>query len=100
MTYEEAIEEMENIYQNGFDNDFDNDEIEKPLDAIRLAIEALEKQMPKRHHIEVNSRHEKELICPNCAGYHGTHGRFGSLNIPRHSKHCPWCGQAIDWSEK
>lgn len=61
MTYEEAIEEMENIYQNGFDNDFDNDEIEKPLDAIRIAIEALEMQSEIIHCKDC----ENWIIIPN-----------------------------------
>lgn len=70
MTYEEAIEEMENIYQNGFDNDFDNDEIEKPLDAIRMAIEALEKQILNEADgctgCAFESYEEWEMPCKKC----------------------------------
>lgn len=80
MTYEEAIEEMENIYQNGFDNDFDNDEIEKPLDAIRIAIKAIEKQIPRRI-VDGN-------FCPRCNVGFGIH----------YPEWCGSCGQRIDYN--
>ena len=46
--------------------------------AMKLAIDALEKQIPKKM--------ESYYYCPNC-------GKFITTD------YCPECGQAIDWSE-
>lgn len=43
MAYEEAIKELEWIYQNGFDNDLAIVGTDRILDSIRIAIEVLEK---------------------------------------------------------
>ena len=54
-----------------------------PLDygiALDMAIEALEKQLPKKPIDKYN--------CPRCRGQ-----LLGKV------KHCEDCGQAIDWSE-
>lgn len=42
MNYEEAISELEWIYQNGFENDLSIIGTDRILDSIRIAIEALE----------------------------------------------------------
>lgn len=95
MTYEEAIEEMENIYQNGFDNDFDNDEIEKPLDAIRIAIKAIEKHIPKKPVMQLHENRvpgeQEEYYCPTCGEWITWDWKW---------KCCAFCGQKIDWSEE
>lgn len=58
-----------------------------PMDytiAFETAIEALEKQVPKK---------PVELNCPRC--------RFNGIdNSWWVFKFCPECGQAIDWSEE
>lgn len=72
-----------------------------PLDyaiAIDTAIEALEKQMPKKPDYEADGYDNKgELIydtwiCPNCENRY-------EVDYD-HYDYCPKCGQAIDWSEK
>lgn len=53
-------------------------------ETIKLAIEALEKQIPKK---------PIELNCPRC--------RFNGIdNSWWVFTYCPECGQAIDWSDE
>lgn len=61
-----------------------------------LAIEALEKQMPKSPDYEGDGYADGELvhdkwICPNCGKYYEVY--FDDY------EYCPMCGQAIDWKE-
>lgn len=89
MTYEEAITLIEEIrpkkckmvddrLQGGYP-DHDSD-IGK---AIDMAIEALEKQIPKKPAVNM----AEYGVCPTC-------GR--SID----TDYCIYCGQAIDWSEE
>ena len=50
--------------------------------AENCAIEALEKQIPKK---PVKTR--SEIVCPTCDTLVGS------------SPYCRYCGQALDWSE-
>ena len=66
-------------------------------EPLRMAIEALEKQVPKEPDYEGDGYWDGELvydtwICPNC----GKDYEVGYDNY----KYCPECGQAIDWSEE
>ena len=59
-----------------------------------LAIEALEKQIPKSPDYEDDGYADGELIydiwiCPNC-------GRYYDVDFDDY-EYCPLCGQAIDW---
>lgn len=49
MTDKEVVAELEWIYQNGFDNDLSIIGTDRILDSIRIAIEALEKQIEIVH---------------------------------------------------
>lgn len=51
-------------------------------DAIKIAISALEKQIPKK---PVEARNE--IVCPTCKTLVGS------------SPYCRYCGQALDWSD-
>ena len=66
-----------------------------PLDyaeAIEVAIEALEKQIPKKP--IYSGGHE--YICPNCNRFtRKREQQHGNIIIP----YCKWCGQALDWRE-
>ena len=54
-----------------------------------LAIEAMEKQIPKKPIIKKSCKvNAFTLICPNCGAV-----------LQSDSPHCRHCGQAIDWSE-
>ena len=61
-----------------------------PLETLKVAKEALEKQIPKKpvDYEECGVTRYKTGRCSCC-------GEF----VIQHYKHCPECGQAIDWSE-
>jgi len=58
--------------------------IKSAVEAITMAIEALEKQIPKKPEQTV-----ERFKCPNCGGWAG----FSTY------RHCMSCGQKIDWSD-
>ena len=71
-------------------------EWEYPMDyaaAFETAIEALEKQVPKKPiYVEDDGiRYTDSYRCPNCQG------AFAGTGI---ACYCYHCGQAIDWSEE
>lgn len=75
MTYEEAIKiltEIKPIPIDGF---------KIIAEAYDLAIEALEKQIPKKPYWE----------------YGGCHCKSCGLDVLSDEHFCPLCGQAIDW---
>ena len=60
------------------------------IEEIEIAIDALEKQIPKKP-IETNEQHIRysmNYICPSC----GKH--FSGTGI---ASYCYHCGQALDW---
>ena len=85
MTYEEATERIECILKN-------NSFTKADKNALKLAIEALEKQIPKKPlHMH------KNYYCPICKedGW-----MMWDDAIPNDmDKYCGMCGQAIDWSD-
>ena len=87
-----ALAEIE--YYNGFSGK--EACIEAIEDACRLAIEALEKQVPKEPNYEGDGYWDGELvydtwICPNC-------GKYYEVDYDNY-KYCPECGQAILWED-
>lgn len=56
--------------------------------ALAFAIQALEKQVPKK----VKEAHF-ETVCPVCKGslY------IDDLNVVEQSRYCPDCGQMLEW---
>lgn len=60
------------------------------LSAMNKAISALEKQLPKKPDYYDNGDYAK---CPNCGN---DDFEYGINNWE--CKHCPDCGQALDWS--
>ena len=89
MTYEEAIRYAIGLTKSG--GNMQRQEFGK------LAVKALEKQIPKKHFVMINKVNQRELNCPNCDAFHGY---YGDVYIPSNSEFCPWCGQAIDWSDE
>ena len=98
-TTREALAEVE--YYNGFSGK--EACIEAIEDACRLAIEALEKQIPKRTtYIHLNTRYthrgrvrHDQFRCCNC----GLTKEFVDGHASQY-KFCPQCGLEIDWSEE
>ena len=94
-----ALAEIE--YYNGFSGK--EACIEAIEDACRLAIEALEKQVPKRTtYIHLNTRYthwgrvrHDQFRCCNC----GLTKEFVDGHASQY-KFCPQCGLEIDWSEE
>ena len=85
MTYEEAIKQLNSIAIYHFDK--------YTTDAIDMAINALEKQIPKKPIIRKTKNYfgyTEYILCPNCKKVD-----FG-LTQPCF---CRLCGQAIDWEE-
>ena len=88
MTYEEAIKNINTLNAVCCQKDFYDTEFEN---ALALAIEALEKQIPKKPIIreaEDSFGYVKYIICPNCEKVDFGHER---------PCFCRLCGQAIDW---
>ena len=91
MTYEEAIEYITERYVT-MSMCLSLDECRKHNKAISMAIDALEKQIPKKPlHMH------KNYYCPICKedGW-----MLWDDAIPNDmDKYCGMCGQAIDWSD-
>lgn len=100
MTPKEAIEELKadkKLYETEICHANDGTPDGYLLQALDMAIEALEKQIPKKPDYEADGYDNKgELIydtwiCPNCEKRY-------EVDYD-HYDYCPKCGQAIDLSE-
>ena len=80
MTNDEAIEYIAKRYVT-MSMCLTLDECRKHNKAISMAIEALEKQIPKKPYWE----------------YGGCHCKSCGLDVLSDEYFCPLCGQAIDW---
>ena len=96
MTYQEAIKILKNLYpktakmvDGRYKGGFDDIESESGQ-ALNMAIEALEKQIPKQPIGEKYELIEGCGKCPNCNNF---------IDDMRSYRVCGRCGQAIDWSE-
>ena len=76
MTYEEAIEILQE------EHDYCQ-EMSYVIKALEMAIEALEKRIPKKPYWE----------------YGGCHCKSCGFDVLSDEYFCPLCGQAIDWEE-
>lgn len=70
------------------------------IEALRLAIESLKKQIPKKPIVRTYG--DSDLIfydcfCPNCSFMFGSNLNYIYSRVAHH--HCI-CGQAMDWSEE
>ena len=98
MTNKEAIEQLKELKLHCEDfRDGEDSVWAKDVEALNSAIEALEKQIPKK--VKYKNRHgqgydiyNKDYYnCPSC-------GR--RLRNKQKDNYCGRCGQAIDWSEE
>ena len=64
-------------------------------EAVDMAISALEKQIPKKPTVPVDT-----WLCPSCGESVEYQQKLGD-NVLYHGQHdfCPKCGQAIEWEE-
>ena len=89
MTNEEAINELRDRYLS-ISAYADKKQCDKANKAIDMAIQALEKQIPKQI-----TDDEAFGSCPAC-GYVFNSELVNEYDI----KYCPFCGQALDFSER
>lgn len=86
MTYKEAIEvikEINDVLQNPFCQSWSKDR-----EAIKLSVEALEKQIPLPPFNKEFPNGAITHYCPRC-----------HEELELHPNFCDNCGQAIDWSD-
>lgn len=113
MQIKEALEFWKSRYNRTKDyNDIhwessERREHEEYVEALKTAIEALEKQTPMKptisHHkyIDASSNKKGEYTlthCPYCFYKDKELGYFESL-VDKHTKCCRRCGQRLDWSD-
>ena len=67
--------------------------VNKRIEALGMAISALEKQIPKKPKVPFDT-----WVCPECGRDVEYQAKLGD-NILFHGQYdyCPKCGQAIDW---
>ena len=86
MTYEEAIKHFKSLQKR-----YTKEHNGRMCEKVNLALEALEKQIPKKPIIRETEDHfgyVKYILCPNCKEV-----EFGFTQ----PCFCHRCGQAIDW---
>lgn len=90
MTYEEAKMQIQAIPEKIWDQLSEPDR-----EAMEMAFSALEKQIPKKPTVPVDT-----WLCPSCGESVEYQLKLGD-NVLYHGQHdfCPKCGQAIDWEE-
>lgn len=74
------------------------DSAERAKEYLNAIRELVEKATTKKLHYEADGYWDGQLvydtaICPCC-------GRRFEVDCDEHSKYCPSCGQALDWSEE
>ena len=67
------------------------------VEARDMAINALEKQIPKKPYIQQDDRNNDCLECPSCDSFIGY--EYDCRDEHYQINYCPCCGQAIDWSD-
>lgn len=61
------------------------------MEEMKIVIEALDKQIPKKIIRKSKKASLEDIKCPNCQR------EIDAMNIVNY---CTYCGQAIDWSDK
>lgn len=84
-------------YNKTFEPKNDNEPIEKSIEHAKAAIEALEKQLPKRVDFEEDVAENMCVECPSCGSFLGY--RVDCLDENYQFDNCKHCGQRLDWSE-
>ena len=87
------------ILQRDLQIQLENKALPDGIEAIQIAIEALEKQIPKKPEYEGDGYADGELVydyakCPICG-----HGFEYGIN-DWGCEYCSDCGQKLDWSDE
>ncbi len=105
MTIEKAIEQLEDLIKEAESHMTGNKiDGEIPIDdktALEMAIQALEKQIPKKVKREFATMGGcitcfETDVCPAC----GKDFYIEDLGQTMYCSFCPDCGQALDWSDE
>lgn len=105
MTHEEALKELKHeidMLPKEPPSDFVGNENvwfkehEKIIDAHNKAIEALEKQIPKKP-LKIKGVYKDKFICPACKSKEVVTGCDPFIDYGL--DYCNNCGQALDWSD-
>ena len=93
MNTKQAISQLENLQchcQEYIDKDDEDSIWRKDVQALDIAIKAVEKEIPKKpiKNKEQNIRYASSYSCPKCGG------RFSGTGI---ADYCYHCGQKLDW---
>ena len=101
MKAEKAIEELKRRIAL-IDKDY-REEAAEYGEVLQTAIEALEKQIPKKPFIKPDKYTDvvQQYYCPNCGRYFGQAGIHNVILFNK-ERFCQGegCGQAIDWDMK
>ena len=91
MTYQEAIKQLEDLIENSKSfSEYDDDIWANDVKALETAIEALEKQIPKKPLDRRDSADISIGHCPNCNCF---------VDDWNDDKCCGGCGQIMDWED-
>lgn len=87
MTVQEAKEILEALFSESTGEDYPY--TDKFGNALRMAIESMEKQIPKKPNVCKNLMTKGSVrVCPSC-----------STIIENTDSYCYECGQKLDWEE-
>lgn len=94
MTIEEAKSQLEDLIQDrkSFICGGDDEIYRKDIEALKKAVEVLEKQIPKKPISGIDFAGNEYRICCDCSAI----VQDGEWK----ANYCPDCGQALDWSDK
>ena len=99
MTNEEAVRILETVKHeyDKFDKDHETHGFETFIEALDVALGAIQKPISRKPTLEGDGYWNGELvmdtwICPGCGNKHDLEGDWDKLN------YCPECGQKIDWT--
>ena len=94
MTFEEAKNQLEELMQDrkSFICGGDDEIYKKDIEALKTAISALNKQIPRKPLGGIDFAGNEYRICCDCSAI--AQDREWKAN------YCPDCGQALDWSEE
>ncbi len=104
MTAEKAIEQL-NSLMNDRENHVHRDDFDdmflQDIEALKVGISALEKQVPKKVKREFRTiggaiTSFETDVCPSC----GMDFYIDDLGQTMYCDFCPNCGQALDWSDE
>lgn len=105
MTIEKAIEQLEDLIKEAeshmMGNKIDDEILIDDKTALEMAIQALEKQVPKKVKREFVTEGGRITcfetdVCPAC----GNDFYIEDLGQTMYYSFCPDCDQALDWSDE